>query len=206
MRLQKIALFIFVLITITTYGQTEKGKIYIGANSNLNFSSSSSSFENKSINVIQSAENINKFSQFNINAEIGYFLIDNLTSGININFSRTNPDDSAAQDIYTISPFVKYYFLNGKIKPFARISYGFGKIKDDTFITGNESTFIANRVDTDINALNTGAGLAYFLNNYFSIELIFNYSQTTYTSKTSSQTAKQVDSVFQSKIGFSIFL
>ena len=113
--MKNIALIIITLFTITIYGQTEKGKIYIGANSNLNFSSSSSSFENKSTNIIQSAENVNKFSHLNINGEVGYFLIDNLTSGLNINFSRTNPDDDSAQNIYIVSPFVKYYFLNGKI-------------------------------------------------------------------------------------------
>ena len=207
--MKKTVLLLFTLFTITIYCQTEIGNFYIGANSNLNFSKSNSSFENQSENHIQTAENVNKFSQFNLNAEVGYFLIDNLTSGINVNFSRINPDDSPAQNIYTVSPFLKYYFLDNNIKPFARISYGFGKIKDNyisTPILNDPLNNVINHADTDINVINAGIGLAYFINSNFSIELIFNYSQSTYTTETSNFKSEQITDVFNSNLGFSIFL
>ncbi len=206
MKLQKITIIIIILLTITMSAQTEKGGYYFGANSNFNFLNSKTDYVSSSNNTIYSTTNSNKYSQFNVNAEVGYFLIDKLTSGLNVSYTQTKPKDSGSIAVYTISPFVKYYFLENNIKPFARASYGFGKIKDAQVFYGDVFNTTVTSADTNINVFNLGAGLAYFANSFISIELIFNYSETNLKTTIPSQTTEQKDKIFRTNLGFSIFL
>ncbi|WP_397446384.1 outer membrane beta-barrel protein [Polaribacter sp. R77954] len=206
MKLQKITIILITLFTITMSAQTEKGGYYIGANSNFNFLSSKTDYTSTGSNTTYSSTNSNKYSQFNANAEFGYFLIDKLTSGLNVSYTQTKPKDSDSRAVYTISPFVKYYFLENNLKPFARASYGFGKIKDAQVFYGDVFNTTVTTADTNINVFNLGAGLAYFANNFISIELIFNYSETNFKTTTPAQTIEQTDKIFRTNLGFSIFL
>tara|TARA_R110002126_G_scaffold277373_2_gene423199 strand:- start:4088 stop:4714 length:627 start_codon:yes stop_codon:yes gene_type:complete len=208
MKFQEIVLLLSTLFTITAYGQTEKGKFYVGANSNLNFSKSKTDIISTSGNNSQGISDTNKFSQLNINSEIGYFLLNNLTTGLSISYTSTNPEDSDKIIAYTVAPFAKYYFLKGRFKPFIRTSYGRGKIKDNfvTTIVDNGLTGFVNKIDTDIKALNIGGGLAFFINTNFSLELILNYRQIKFISEFSNTRRAQTDTVFGTNLGFSFFL
>lgn len=206
--MKKIAILLFALISINSFSQTEEGKICLGANSNFNFSSSKTDYEQHTGTSSSSGKDLNKFNNFNLNGEFGYFAITNLAAGLNVNFTRTKLENEDAKNIYLTSPFLKYYFSLNKIKPFLRISYGFGKIKDNLVIstTSDPSSFQVNKFDTKIKELNAGTGVAYFINNNVSIELIFNYSKTTFTTDSVDVKTIQTDTLFQSRLGFSIFL
>lgn len=202
MKFRKIAFLILTIFTIQIYAQVEKGSIYLSSNSNLIFQSSKTDFSNSSGSI----SNTNKFSSFVLNSEAGYFLIDNFVAGLNVSLSNVKPENQEARNTYTFSPFVKYYFLEGNLKPFLSFSYGLGKIKDNLVVTGNNFNNVLNKIDTNINVFNAGGGIAYFINKNISLDLIFNYSRTTYNTELPNQNQEQVDKIFQSRFGFSIFL
>lgn len=207
MKLQKITLFLFTFLTIISFSQTEKGTYYIGANSNFNFSTSSSDFKSENAG----ANNINKNTQIKLSGEIGYLIVDKLVSGLEANYSSLKEENNNDNTGFlTISPFVKYYFSDTSFKPFARLSYGFGKVfkEEGGFYIYDGNNYISTDSKTSINKLNAGGGIAYFFNNYISVEFILNYFEETYTNKFehNNSESKSIVSGISSSIGFSIFL
>lgn len=205
--MKKIVLLIIALVSINSFAQTEKGKIYIGASSNLNFNAIST--KNVSSNFTSETKN----SRFAVSPQIGYFLADNFLTGLEANLSFStfkNNNSKENQNTYIISPFIKYYFTKKNIKPFVKAKYGFGKLN-----TSNSFNPVNSIIPkTDIQTYSFGGGLAYFINNFIAIELNLEYYSMEFNTSLSvnqnnivtSSKQTQTDTGFNSNIGFSIFL
>ena len=115
--MKKIALLIVAFCTITIYGQTEKGSVFIGAQSNFNFSSSKYVTTNSSINY-SSSYTSDTTNNFTFTPQIGYLIFDSFVLGLDFKFSSTKVKGQDSNGFYTISPFAKYYLLEGNLKPF----------------------------------------------------------------------------------------
>ena len=204
MKLQKTALLLFTLFTITICGQTEKGNIFIGASSNLN--TSFINYSSKSDN--SSKVEHGKGNSFSLSPKIGFLLIDNLVfgAGIDLGFGSFESQQGGGESKSTslsFSPFTRYYFLEGEFKPFLNAKYSFGSNKN-TFINqnGNDSESKSSN-----NTLELGGGVSYFINEIISIELGINYTRNS-AKQTDNNPAniRNITSGITSAIGFAIFL
>ena len=205
--MKKIALLIVTFCTITIYGQTEKGSVFIGAQSNFNFSSSKYVTTNSSINYSSSyTSDTNNY--FTFTPQIGYLIFDNFVLGLDFKFSSTKVKGQDSNGFYTISPFAKYYLLEGNLKPFLKASLGLGSFFNSyQTYNVNSNVTIYEKVNTKINTARIGGGLAYFINNTIALEFNLDYFHDVYKTETNPDyNNKQTHTGIQSTIGLAVFL
>lgn len=136
---------ILVLSFFSATSQTEKGGWLIGASSDLGFSSKDVGADHR-------------FNVFSLNTSAGYFVIDNLSLGLNLGFSFSSIEDSNTNRI-EIGPALRYYFN----KIFVGTNYSKARTK-------------ANGMSASTNQLGFIAGYAIFINDKIAIEPNLNYS------------------------------
>ncbi len=140
------------LCVLQLSAQTEQGKILMGATSNLGLSVLS-----------QDAVEDNNFN-LSLNAQGGYFVIDNLAAGLNLGFGVSNQGDISVNS-FVVGPFGRYYFDN--------VFFGAGF----SFINTNRDDGI-----TDLSSSGSQIGLelgyAAFINNNVAIEPALTYFNT----------------------------
>ena len=209
MNIKKIALVLFILVSICSFSQTEKGKYTIGANSNLSFSKTNGKIRGQN-NTYE--RDLGSTTQFDISPEIGYSFLKNFFVGIGFNYQYSNEDlvDFSywtKSNSYLSTLFLKYYFSENRFKPFLKTAYGFG-VENREF----QFTDISSRINnskTKIQNFTFGAGIGYFLTNYISLEMSLNYSYLKTNEKgtlVSDNNASRIFNGFNSNIGFYIFL
>ena len=206
--MKKIVFLIVTFCTISVNGQTEKGKLFIGAQSNFNFSSS------KYVTISSSSNHTNTYTSpttnsFTFTPQIGYLVSNNFVLGLDFKLSTSKIKGQDSNGFYTISPFAKYYVLEGNLKPFVKASLGLGSYFNN-FQSYYEDPFthVYQKVTTKINTARVGGGLAYFVNEKISIEFNLDYFHDVYKSDNNQNTnnTEQTNSGIQSTIGFAIFL
>jgi outer membrane protein len=128
-------------------------------------------------------------SSYSISPTIGYFLIDNLVVGAEVSFSgfKNTRDGSSELESrgrgISFSPFARYYFNTGKIKPYVSGSVGFGSNR-----SRNEGIIVVNDVtdsfETDSKGRGTiykaTGGVALFLTKDISIDVGIQYNNSTF--------------------------
>jgi len=174
-------LLVFILSSTIGFSQTNEGRYYFGAKSSLNFSSLKGSY--KSNNYSNTGANT---LNLNLSPQAGYFFKDQLVFGLELPFNYYNIGEKS-YDVneslsFIIAPFVKYYFLGEKIKPFIQIQYGVGnhyyynvsrlyyELPPDNYFSNSET------IITKLNHLMGTVGVSYFINSNIGIELNINYS------------------------------
>src|SRR4026207_1545105 len=100
----------------------------------------------------------------------GIFVIDNFAIGANFLIDYNKSGDVKATD-FGVGPFLQYYFLKGMVKPLihASVNYLSSKYKSPAFSTTNNGS----------NILAAG-GVALFINENISVEILAGYSHTKY--------------------------
>jgi hypothetical protein len=100
----------------------------------------------------------------------GIFVIDNFAIGANLLIDYNKSGDVKATD-FGVGPFLRYYFLKGMVKPLihASVNYLSSKYKSPAFSTTNNGS----------NILAAG-GVALFINENISVEILSGYSHTKY--------------------------
>ncbi|GGK32924.1 hypothetical protein GCM10007962_29020 [Yeosuana aromativorans] len=159
MKILKLFFFIALLYT-TANAQITKGNWLVGGDANF------SSVKNKSETGDE------KFNDFRINPNVGYFFMDKISGGLQVNlvFTNTNPgNDSTKASSYGFAPFVRYYFLetDERINIFAEANYSYriGKTGSSDNINWNGYGF--------------KAGTVLFFNSSVGLEFSINYVDTT---------------------------
>lgn len=113
-----------------------------------------------------------KENNFVFNPKAGYFLLDKLAVGVELNIGSSkevndalNTEEKASE--FTAGVFARYYFLElGKrFKTYGEFGVGFGSEKSESTVAGTTVS------DPDVNKINTGLGLGvnYFLTDNFAI-------------------------------------
>lgn len=141
----KKVLFIAALVAASFAGQaqTSKGTYLLGGGAGFNSTKGATTW--------------------NVSPNAGYFVIDNLAVGANLDVKDQN---TAAGTTFGVGPFVRYYFVSlGKAKVFGNANYAYDGV--------NKS-----------NSVGAAAGLAYFLNQSIALETALGYTNNT-TAKTS---------------------
>lgn len=196
MKIKKIVLLLITLFTVTLYSQTEKGKFLIGGTTNFG-----SSYLSEGDEGFTTSSN-----NFVLASNVGYSFTNNFFGGLNIQFLSNNfkvdfanSESQTSQIIF--APFLKYYFMKEKFRPFAIFRYGIGKSTDKRINSSG-----VDESKSDLTKLNLGGGVSYFFTDFFSLEFEAFYQRDT----TSYTTGVQPDDFkfygIGTSLGFSIFL
>jgi outer membrane protein len=106
----------------------------------------------------------NDQTTFTFMPNLGYFFIDQLYTGIQLQYIHQSVGDYSSNS-YGIGPEVRYYFIVDKINPFLGLRYTYNKGTagdDDIEITNTQFTM--------------SGGVDYFVTDFFALEASLNYS------------------------------
>jgi hypothetical protein len=159
------------------FAQTEQGNWLLGGNASLAGSSSGG----RSVTEIQ------------IEPHIGYFVAKQFALGLSLPISySTSSSSSTSGTTFSIAPFGRYYFSQGKAKPFLTLQGGY----ISSSLGGSSATG---------SILGGGVGLAAFLTKSVALDLGLGYTSTTLTS-TNYGNITETTNVLSLNIGFLVYL
>jgi outer membrane protein W len=151
-----MSILIFIL-SISSYGQVEKGDFLLGGTGGVLFQKR----DDLSIKTIT------------LNPNIGYFATDKIATGMNVSVRLIYTKQRAHTRTHTvmgIAPFLRYYFLKkDKYALFGLASIG---------LTKGERSDYDNAIA--ITRTQAGLGFTYFLNKNIGLETILAYNNTKY--------------------------
>ncbi len=169
-KMKTITLFFFMVfgMTLSANAQITKGNWMVGGDAFY------SSTEYKYASNEENQESSVKFYEIRVNPNIGYFFIDKLAGGLQINLLFNENDSrgnaNTTNQSYGLGPFVRYYFLDTEkqLNVFAQASYSlrFGeKFAKDNAI--------------DWSGYGLQAGTVFFFNQSVGLELSLKYTSIT---------------------------
>ena len=110
----------------------------------------------------------------------GYFFCQNFAAGLGISFDykKTHPDEITTNTLRSVSfvPFMRYYFLNGKIRPYFQAGAGGGTARSSSK-TGNSP---ANYQKSTISIYEIKGGVELLINKNIGFDADFGYNSTAY--------------------------
>jgi hypothetical protein len=136
-----------LILGISSFSQTEKGNILVGTDI---------------LNIIKGISNKEDFG-FEINPNMGIFLIDNLTIGVSPIISYTHITKINVTKL-GVGPFLRYYYIPKKVGFFIHGGYMYSK----SF--SNDVSF-----EKAYHGIQFGPGMCYFVYEYIGIEGLFGY-------------------------------
>jgi hypothetical protein len=144
-----------------------------------------------------------KYTNIDISAVIGYFIIDKLAVGLApiFSFDKGTTSEGALVTKGTqlaIGPFIRYYFLN-KEKDFNILS-------QISYQVGVNSSPAPPKSKGKYNKFSAMAGAEMFFNSSVGIEILLGYKATTQTIENSPYEFSNINKGFQVSIGFQIHL
>jgi len=177
---------LILLISFGAYSQTNRNSFLIGGSASLSYqetkypSSYGTNYKTTSVSVSPS---------------VGFFVIKNLCVGLSVplSISNTKYDNKGAgvsfgnakSNSYGAGPFVRYYYpiIDNKLFLLAEGTYSWSKGTNHTSVYDfNTNTTEPLKYSTTINTYKFGAGIAFFLNEHTSLELLGNYQKYKTTS------------------------
>lgn len=218
-------LFILTILSLLihqfTFAQTEKGKFEIGSAVNMDLSYNSNA--NKG-DIDSRFDQQNNSISFGVQPRVGYFLFNGFVAGVGLDYhtevgTLDENHDSLRFKLknrsyqIAVSPYVKYYFGSGKLKPFVGASFSYGKNygKSESIPTylGDDLTE-DSKLDThthksDYTSYSIFPGVSYFINDNVSLDLMLKYIHTKYSYKDYYIDTEQ-ENGFDVNVGISIFL
>ncbi len=220
--MKKITLLSVVMLTISfgfLSAQTNQGNVLIGVSSTLSLAGTGSdlmtlgysSVKNKSDADGYEESDPDKLFSINLLPKVGYFVIDNLALGLDVNVALSK--EESGEDTYTFSrtmfsvgPFVRYYFPTGKVLPYFEITGSFGAINnkfdysDNTYLEDNTSK-------SSVMSIGGGVGLAAPLGERVTFDVLAGYNSLTVKDKEDNDdNVRTVIGTLGLKIGFTIML
>lgn len=192
-----ITLSVLALIAFLAKAQTEKNKWLVGGS--LGFTSSTQKESDDPGST--------KTTVFQLSPNIGYFFINNLAAGLNLNASSSHYSTSSALGgnsstvtYFTAGPFVRYYFnTSPHVKLFVHGDASWGSEK------------YSNNSDQDVPSVpiamyNGKAGAALFLSPNVALELTAGYQAMTEKDDAGGSAIKFTTGSFIAGFGFQIYL
>ncbi len=156
---------LFVFPIADTFSQARQGSVLLGASSSLSLSSMSAKVKSGS-----TSQDMGSVFTIEFAPTFGYFVADGFAIGLIADISsETDKDPDGSKYSYTslvIGPFIRYYFLEGNVKPFIHVDGGYATMKQKSDLS-----------DDTINGFgfDGGAGVAIYLNENVAFELGLGY-------------------------------
>lgn len=168
-----IALLLLVPSLILAQNPVGKGTYTIGGTISFSRTSESGFIELKNDGFESKLKRSNSNDIFTIAPKMGYFFIDNVYTGMSLQYTYQSGDNNSSST-YGIGPAVRYYFNISQVKPFLGLeyTYQFSSFENDTDEDTQKSFTISGGID-------------YFITNYFALEASLNYSMSDYKSENS---------------------
>jgi len=195
-----VALFAF--LTINSFAQTEKGKILVSGASDFSLM-----FGKDKMKDDNNSADGGKSMNFNLNTQVGYFLMDNLAVGAGLGFDYSsytaagdNPDKTKNSSVM-LYPFAKYYFMSGNMRPFLTAGVGFGSRK---YVSDPDQ---GETVTTKYGLMgyNIGGGVAIFVTDNVAFDLGLGYSSISQKAKEDNpDNMKSITTNFGLNVGISV--
>lgn len=193
--MKKLVLFFALLSFKNANAQLDKGIWLVGGTGSFY-----SYTENYSTPVYST---VGKFTNIDIGASIGYFLIDKFAVGLRPSFSSykgevVNTPGGTNQYKFSVGPFIRYYFLN-KDKPF-------NILFDGSYQLGINKYLRSPKEKGKFNTLSIMGGSEIFFNNSVGMEILLGYSSKVVSIENSPGAFNNTKNGFQVSIGFTIHL
>ncbi|MBL7828411.1 MAG: outer membrane beta-barrel protein [Saprospiraceae bacterium] len=160
------------MATQMAFGQfTDRGRFILGTAVGFATNTSNVSYAGEVPGGVEEPQN----TQWNIAPSIGYFLFDNFTLGIGMDYTsssekRVGEEKTKDADLL-FGPFARYYFPFDDKAIFLQANFGFGNSSDNLTI----GTTTQN-INTNILAVGAGPGFTIFSNDGIGIEALVKYN------------------------------
>jgi len=162
---------IFTLMSQFAWSQIEYGKFMISGQIDLN-----------SISVttpgIPSGYN-NKVKNAGVAPIAGYFIFQNFSAGLELLYNyKKSLSDVTTNTLRSLSfvPFMRYYFVNGKIRPYFQAGAGRGFSKS----TNKQGNFPETTQKSTIMIYELKGGIELLINKHVGFDADYGYNSTTY--------------------------
>jgi hypothetical protein len=212
--MKKALIFSMILVLasgISAKAQTDKGKFFLAGSYRLGLNFGTEKQKNGS-DVVSGSENT--YLNFNYQPKVGYFVINNLVTGLFIDlqfYSNKYKNESYfyKSTTFIIGPFVKYYLpVKGSLKPYAEGQVGFGL---DNSKDRYSTTSDWDKTNESVFTYRLGAGATYFFNNYVGADLFLGFLHDSYKLKDTSSperasSSKYIYNEFLCQIGIVVIL
>lgn len=147
-----------------------------------------------------------KFTCFNLMPKAGYFVIDNLAVGLDLQVGMSSlkyPDDDKDNgSVFSAGPFVRYYFPSGKILPYVEGGAAFGSLKTK-YEYGSET----DEYKAGMNTWSIGAGITKSISEKAALDFLLGYLSTTMKAKEDNpDNVRTVIGTIGFKFGIVVFL
>ncbi len=190
-KMKKLFIITMSLVAFTLQAQTEQGSWVVEGGADLSFSSVKQA-ENDYFNEVTT-------SSFSFNPAVSYFVIDNLSVGLGLEFGSTTMKmdgfDDSESSTFAIMPEATYFFGSGNTRPYAGLSLGMMSVSN-----GDEDADKASGFGWGLEA-----GAAIFLSDSVSLNLGLGYSSATLKNKEVDEVEQELSGLGLA-VGFSIFL
>jgi outer membrane protein len=168
------------LFVLSMNAQTGAGKILLGGSSSFDFGAYTEKYKSDDGDGTDG-----KGISVNLAPQAGFFVMDGLAVGLSLNLGLDSYKPDGAEDRYSMTtivaaPFVRYYYGDAPLKPFAEATVGLGavKMKQPDFM--GEGTITST---TNVFGFGVKVGAAYFVNDNVSIDLGIGYTSQSYKDK-----------------------
>lgn len=193
-----IALTVLALTVFFASGQTTRNDWFVGGS--FGFTSSTQ----KETGVSGSTNS----TIFALTPDAGYFFIDNLAAGINLNATSTHQSSgsSPATTITDVSagPLVRYYFgIASNVKLFVHADASWGSLK---YAYGYSGSPTQNSPSIPISMYDGKAGAAFFLNPNVALEFTAGYESLVEKESSGGYTTKFTTGSIVVGLGFQVYL
>jgi hypothetical protein len=210
--MKKVFSLLIVFVSLQSYGQIKKGQVMFDGSIYGNYYNQNNDDDS---NLLKT----NRYS-FSFRPQFGYFIIDNLSLGITPHFgvtkskteSRYTPNDDSKSNNFGLGIGIDKYFGAGQVLPFIGATIGLTKSKREHYV------YYMDPGDTDwtqekmnesqlFTHLTFKGGVAYFVNDKVSINLLLDYDfRIIYEKVNSGETGKIKSHDIYLGTGISIFL
>jgi hypothetical protein len=215
-------LFTIFLLAISSgllKAQTNQGKMLLGVSSTISLAGTGSdlmSLGYSSVKYKSDADGFDesdpvKMTNINLLPKLGYFVIDNLALGLDLNIARSTEKDGEDSDkysqiLFSVGPFVRYYIPSSKVLPFFEISGSFGSI--NTKYDYSDNTYWEDDdYKSSVMTFGGGIGLAAFLGERVAFDVLAGYNSLTVKDKEDNEdNYRTVIGTLGLKLGFTILL
>lgn len=211
-----------ILPVLTLFGQTDQGKVLLGISSRFGLSPLEeglsypdmmtlgfSTIKFKSDASGEEESEAMKFNCFNFTPKAGYFIIDNLALGLDVNIGLSSLKETYDDEDYksngtmlSAGPFVRYYFPLEKSLPYIEAGGTLGSMKSKYEYDSESEEY-----KSSLNSFMGGVGIAAPLGDKVAFDFMLGYLSTTTKAKEDNEdNERTVIGTFGLKFGVVVFL
>lgn len=171
--------------------QAKQGNTLVGLSTTLNVASNGSDIMGLGFTTVKyksdaegfSEADADKMRQFNLAPKVGYFVMDNFAVGVDLYIAYNWEKEGSAEDVYartlfTVGPYLRYYFATSIARPFVETSATFGGVKNK-YDYSDDSYWEDEEYKSSLWTLSGGLGLGNPLGHRAFFETFVGYQSLT---------------------------